>query len=856
MDPSGLAPQLNAPRDFTRAPGVTRLSCPGLLTPSHFILPSAPTPAAPLPLPPLPASSAGGPGRRPVPDPWVILAQTQQELLELRRENQTLKLRQHRDPHGPDPQSEEREELRGEREELRSEVERLKEELRQRERRLGRQRAECDELEAELIRCKEELNHNREKVCERHSAEISALTQSSTQLQDTLTAATQEVASLRQRVEEVMSERERLQEQLSTQNSVIAEQTDTLQKLRSYIGTHCGDKEQQQHTVTQNLQKENEALCVSVELLKVRVQAANDILALQERELTDQCDPLQKDNVAGRLLRLWREKVFILLVQLRSRDLQLHTEKSQLRDTVCDLQLDVQRLQSQLSVQQHNLQDRTAQLELQNLHTQELQEQLSCAVEENMKLKEQKENRERAFRVITDTAHRVSESVGQCAGQMDEAQFRMDSLAQRLSFATKRLDTVHGLLLRREALRKAHQASRPPDPTASDNRIERLQLEVALLSSERDVLTQELKRTPELIQTALSDLQQQLEREVGLLTQALSRSRAELDECELRRLDAQRQCEEQEETITELHAEARRVEQHCEELEGTIMELRTEAHHMQQHWQSLMQEKVLEVESVCAKQLRDMETQLNTTRREHTKAVVALRQVERTAAREREQEREAERARAELAHTHITQLKDKDRERNVLLAVLQQQGLMSEYRRMRRAAIRTPTSLHEEEQHKQQQHNNKQQQCRDTEQQEGAVLSVLGEVRSLSSALIHSSEEEEDEEEEGQGDGGVNVSLERSPTVFSAGTSSLPTILCQVGGKRPQLCLERDVMPSNCCPLPKRFYTCWPVFGLAWRRLGLTVQSGRRVNSRYALTAAGYSAFLIELVTKHSATRD
>ncbi|KAL7834206.1 hypothetical protein SRHO_G00284530 [Serrasalmus rhombeus] len=727
--------KLTAPRDFMRAAGVTHPSSPGLLTPSHFILPSAPTPAAPLPLPPLPsapACSAAGPGRTQAPDPWVIIAQTQQELLELWRENQRLKLQQHRDPHSPDPQSKERERLRGEREELRSEVERLKEELGERERRLSRQRVECDELDAELIRCKEDLNHNREKVCEHHSAEISALSQSHTQLQDTLTAATQEVTSLRQRVEEVTSERERLQEQLSTQNSVIADQTDTLQKLRSYIGTRCGDEEQQQqqqqqHTLIQKLQKENEALCVSVELLKVRVQAANDILALQERELRDECDPLQKDGAAGRLLSLWREKVFILLVQLQSRDLQLHTEKSQLHDTVCDLQLDVQKLQSQLSVVQHNLQDRTAQLELQNLHTQELQEQLSCAVEENMKLKEQKENRERSFSAITDTAHRVSESVGQCAGQMDAAQCRMDSLAQRLSFATKRLDTVHGLLLRREALRKAHQASRPPDPAASDSRIERLQSEVALLSSERDALTKELKRTPQLIQNALSDLQQQLEKEVGLLTQALSRSRAELDECELRRLEAQRQCEEREETITEL---------------------RTEPHRIQQHWQSLMQEKVSEVERVCAKQLREMETLLNTARREHTKAVVALRQVERTAAREREQDREAERTRSELTHTHITQLhtqlKDKDREWNVLLAVVQQHGLMSEYRRMRRAALRIPAALQkEEQQHKQQQHKKQQQQ---------EVLSVLGEVRSLSSALIRSSEEEEDEEEEGQGD--------------------------------------------------------------------------------------------------------
>ncbi|KAI4903623.1 hypothetical protein NFI96_029689, partial [Prochilodus magdalenae] len=276
--------RLNAPRDFIRAAGVTRPSSPALLTPSHFTVPSVPTPAAPLPLPPAPASSAAGWGRTQAPDPWVIITQTQQELLELRRENQ--RLQQHRDPPSP-------ERLRGEKEELRLQVDRLREELRERERNISRLCAEreglCAEREglcAELARCKGELNQIREEVCERHSAEISALTHTSAHLQETLTAATQEVTSLRQHVEEVTSERDKLQEQLRAQSGVVAEQADTLQKLRSYIGTHSGEEEQ--HTLVQKLQKEKEALCVSVELLKVRVQAANDILAVQERELRDQ----------------------------------------------------------------------------------------------------------------------------------------------------------------------------------------------------------------------------------------------------------------------------------------------------------------------------------------------------------------------------------------------------------------------------------------------------------------------------------------------------------------------------------------------------------------------------------------
>uniref|UniRef100_A0A8B9K780 Coiled-coil alpha-helical rod protein 1 n=1 Tax=Astyanax mexicanus TaxID=7994 RepID=A0A8B9K780_ASTMX len=736
--------KLNAPRDFLRGAAVTCPSSPALLTPSHFTVTCATNPQ---PRPPDPPTL----GQTHTPDPWVIITRTQQELQELRRENQRLLLK-HKDTsstqysthhtrytHSP-------EQLRRDSEELRGEVKRLKEELRERERNISRQCAEREELSVELLRCKDELKQNREKlaecvlqreqserelqcskeetqrlqeqvqqVCESHSAEISALTHTNTHLQSSLTAATQEVTLLRQNLEEVISEKEMVQEQLSSQSSVIAEQADTLQKLRSYIGTRS--EEEKQHTLIQS-------------------------------------DPLHKDSRAGQLLSLWREKVFVLLVQLRSRDLQLHSEKSQLHNTVCDLQQDVQKLQSQISVFQHSLQDKTAELELHNIHSQELKQQLCRAVEENEILKEEKDKNEKSLRDITNTAHRVCECVEQCRGQMDSAQFQMNTLAQRLSFATKRLDTVHGLLLRKEALRKAQQATKPPDPPASDSScIERLKAEVALLSSERDQLTQELKRTPDLIQSALSDLQQQLERQVGHLTQALSCSKADMEECELRRVEAQRQCEEHEATIVELQAEVHSVQQQSEEQEGTISELRAEAHRIQQHWQTVLQEKVSEVEGVHTRQLREMETQLNTARREHTKAVVALRQVERSAMREREQEREAERARSEHTQKNIThlqtQLKEKDKDRNILLAVVQQQGLMNEYRRIRRVAIQSTKSLQEHKQQQQKQH----QQLKDAELKEGSVLSVLGEVRSLSSAVIHSSEGEEDEDdEEGQGD--------------------------------------------------------------------------------------------------------
>ncbi|XP_058239460.1 coiled-coil alpha-helical rod protein 1 isoform X2 [Hemibagrus wyckioides] len=641
--------KLNSPSDFmtTHLSGMTSASSPlTLLTPSHFT-PTVTSTSTPT----LTSVTSMTPVCPSVPlphgaDPWAL-----------------QRLHPTQSSHTP---------LREEMEELRRKVERSMEELRERDTIISRQCTEREDLCAELKQSTQKI----EQMYERHTAELSALTHTNSELQNTLHTLTKEVTSLRHQVEEVTSEREMLKEQLSALSREKAEQAETLHKLRNYIGTHTGGEEQ--HTLIERLQKEKEALCLSVDLLNVRVKSANDILTLQERELEEQCDYLHKDR-SFKLLSLWREKVFMLLIQLRSKDSQLYNENTQLQHMVSDLQQEVQKLQSHIALLQHNLQDKTAQLQLHNIHTQELQDQLCSAVEENERLKKDKESNEKSTTQITDTVHRMSVCVREWESRIEAAQCHMSALTQRLNFANARLHTVQVLLMRREALWKVQQAVNPTEPPPSDSCLERLQSQVSLLSSERDTLNQELKRTPQLISNALRDLQLQLDR-----------SREELVVCEIRCVEAHTQCEEQERTIAELRAETH-------------------------HTQSVLQEKLSEVESLCAMKLREMESQLNTARREHTKAVVALRQVERTAERERQQEREA---------------------------VVQQQGLMNEYKKMRRAAIQTSAALVDKQQ------NKHQQQSGDTRYQEGSVLSVLCELRSLSSALIHSTDEEDEDNEE------------------------------------------------------------------------------------------------------------
>lgn len=264
-----------------------------------------------------------------------------------------------------------------------------------------------------------------------------------------------------------------------------------------------------------------------------------------------------------------------------------------------------------------------------------------------------------------------------------------------------------------------------------------LQAELSSACEERDKLTQELKRTPELIESALADVREQFDSEVRQLRQAAERSRGEAQEAQAAREEAQQR-------LQEAHTQLEESNLNLEQLHAQLIS-------QQEDSDRALQERVSETEDHCAQQLRVMESQLNTARREHTKAVVALRQFERQAKREREQEREAQCLQSEHTKREIQDLQkllqEKDKDRNLLLATVRERGLMSEYKAARTTALQTSVAL-EQQQRPSRKSNTLR--AKDQPQTRDSLLSVLGDLRTLSAAVVHSSED--DAEEEGYGD--------------------------------------------------------------------------------------------------------
>uniref|UniRef100_A0A3Q2TXV1 Coiled-coil alpha-helical rod protein 1 n=1 Tax=Fundulus heteroclitus TaxID=8078 RepID=A0A3Q2TXV1_FUNHE len=455
-----------------------------------------------------------------------------------------------------------------------------------------------------------------------HCAELGAARKANNDLQDRLQSTTAEALRLKSALTEVSTERDGLRERLSQMGQAFETQSATLHSLRNYIGQLAPDKgeKEQLNEAVERLSKEKAALQTTTELLTVRLNSVNEILALQEEKIvkSTSADPLMRSGCEGlQVLHLWREKVFKLCVQLRTKDIEIRREKDKLLSEVRTMEQQLQQEQHRASVLQHSLHDRIAQLDLERVENETLKQSLAKAHRENTELQLQNQKVQADVKTLTEALQRYREGFEGRLAEVDAAKTRLNSCAQRLSFANRRVETIQGLLMRRTALKKLERASKQAEP--DNDSISNFKTEHSLVCEERDKLVQELKRTPELIEKALADLKEQYESKVRQQQQDLEHSCAEV------RLAVAAK-EQAEQSLQEIQAQ-------LEESNGSLERLRCELLRQQEQSERALLERVSEIEGRCAEKLREMELQVGAARREHTKAVMTLREFQREAAR-------------------------------------------------------------------------------------------------------------------------------------------------------------------------------------------------------------------------------
>ncbi|KAM9846387.1 coiled-coil alpha-helical rod protein 1 [Aulostomus maculatus] len=606
---------------------------------------------------------------------------------------------------------------------MRLDVERCKDEVQEVEMaaEMGRQQAE--EEARKLFQQMEEMQKKQEvELQQLHvslGAELGAAKKSNSELQSRLQSTTSEVLQLKSTLMGTSAERDELKEHLRQMEQAFETQSGSLHSLRNYIGQlipEKGEREQLNEAV-EKLTKEKAALQKTTELLTVRLQSVNEILGLQEEEILKKTstDPFVKTGSEGlHVLHLWRDKVFKLCVQLRSKDIELREEKDNLLSKVRVMEQQLQQEQHRASVLQHTLDARIAELDLEKVEKESLKQDLAQAHKEKSQLNSKCHRAEAELRTQTETVQRFSLAFENKVAEVDVAQAKLSTFTQRLTFAKRRVETIQGLIMRRAALQKVQQAGRHAEQAADSSRS--LQTELSLVCEERDKLTQELKRTPELIEKALADLKEQYESKLRQQQQDLEQSWVKVRQAVASR-------EEEQQSLQQVLAQLAESKVNLEKLRSQLLRQQEDSERAQQ-------QKGSEVEQRCAERLREMEAQVTVARREHTKAVMTLRHFEREAVKKHSGGAFTER------DVQSKQLKEMESNKNPQLAPGAERQLMSPFTNTQNSSEPSERS-------------------RSVGAKPAAdrrLFSVLEELHTLSAAVVNSSEDSA-EEEEGEGEG-------------------------------------------------------------------------------------------------------
>ncbi|XP_069880292.1 coiled-coil alpha-helical rod protein 1 isoform X3 [Dipodomys merriami] len=556
---------------------------------------------------------------------------------------------------------------------------------------------------AEIIRKNLEEGSQRdlEEVQRLHQEQLSSLTQAH---QEALSSLTSKAEGLEKSLNSLESRRaaeakelamaqkeaELLRKQLTKTQEDLAAQVTLVENLRKYVGEQvplevCDqawepERKELLDTV-QHLEEERTSLRATTEMLQVRVQSLMHMLTLQEEELTRKVqlsDCLENEFAmkCKSLLQRWREKVFTLMVQLKSQEIEHRDYMKQLKGQVAELQEQVTAQSQEQAILEGSLRDKAAEVEVERMGAKSLQMELNRAQEARRRQQQQTALAEEQLKLVTSAVSSSQMCFQSNMIKVEQAVDRLPSLANRLSYAVRKVHTIRGLMARKLALAQLRKESCPPPlpPTSVDSD---MNLELQQLREERDRLDAELQLSAHLIQQEVGRVREQGEAEC----QQLNKVAQELEQ-ELQRTQ---------ESLASVGLQLEAARQSQQESTKEAASLRQELTQQQEIYGQALQEKVAEVESRLREQLSDTERRLNEARREQAKAVVSLRQIQRKATREKERNQELRRlqdeARKEEGERLTRRVQELERDKNLMMATLQQEGLLSHYKQQRLLAV-------------------------------------------------------------------------------------------------------------------------------------------------------------------------
>jgi len=459
-----------------------------------------------------------------------------------------------------------------------------------------------------------------------------------------------------------------------------------------------------------NLKSGNELLLKENESLKTRFESINEILIIQENQMepkTPNSAPSSYNNEKKQknILKTWRNKVFELLIKLKKQEIRYKEEKNQIQKTFQETELRFSAQESQYKILQNLFECKKAELSQISAENKTLNEQFCLLKNKNEILTKKIAEDLQSSIELEKSVISMIKKYQNIEETFTFANKKLTLLDQRLEFSKNRLGVVRELnnpkmpVLNQEYNRRMnllemttnissiHSSNEPNvsyNLTQNDKKLENvnetqskfkseieeeglklLQKEIKNIQQERDLLSSKFNSDMDLIKKQMEEMQNGYE----LVIKNLDIKLKELQESNDSKISE----------ITKVKEELSQKIKEIDELEIKYEDLNNNFN----FFKALGQKDILkDNQAFSNEKIKEMEEKLNDARREQAKALVIMRQMERSNNREKERLEELLRSTDSYYKDYIDKLKIKivslEKENNILSNSLKQQKLNKE----------------------------------------------------------------------------------------------------------------------------------------------------------------------------------
>ena len=434
-----------------------------------------------------------------------------------------------------------------------------------------------------------------------------------------------------------------------------------------------------------------------IEAYKIRVNALNEILSLQEAQLEEASDSTTKQQKKQSLLTKWRTKVFDLLVKYKSVELLFKQDKSKLNTTIKDLNDRLEHHSNQNKIYTTLLDDKKTQLYTTLQDHNKLNDNFNKIKHENEQFKILNEKNLQKTLDLKKFLDNMSNNYNKIDDCFKMANKKLINLDQRIEYAKERLDVVRALQTHKETryidelkrlmnmsenLSSIHSldenknnnnnnntekisSQHSSTQLTGDNENIVIKHELDKVLKERNLLTNKLQNDMGVMNERLNKMKEDYEFLIENLNNKIQNRNDELDQKEHEMNKLKSDYKEKENLLSSLNLKYEKLN---EEFDIFKIQIETD-----------LKKQFKTREDSFLDKLSKMESSMNEARREQAKAIVMMRQIERDNVRDKERLEKLNKESECYYKNNLDRLQMKiislEKERNLLMNTIKQNGI-------------------------------------------------------------------------------------------------------------------------------------------------------------------------------------